>query len=71
MGGRGKRAGRGREEGGVDARVAQGEEGGEVEGDDHYGNLGLRQMWRVGEEGLSEWAVRSPNEVYALMQKGA
>ena len=22
-------------------------------------------------EGLSEWAVRSPNEVYALMQKGA
>ena len=22
-------------------------------------------------EGLSEWAVRSPNEVYSLMQKGA
>jgi hypothetical protein len=22
-------------------------------------------------EGLSEWAVRSPNEIYSLMQKGA
>lgn len=22
-------------------------------------------------EGLSEWAVRTPNEVYSLMQKGA
>ena len=22
-------------------------------------------------EGLSEWAVRSPNEIYSLMQRGA
>ena len=25
----------------------------------------------VSVEGLSEWAVRSPNEIYSLMQRGA
>ncbi len=36
-------------------------------------NLAIREDRRKGVfvEGLSEWAVRSPNEIYSLMRKGA
>lgn len=36
-------------------------------------NLQIREDKKKGVfvEGLSEWAVRSPNEIYALMQKGS
>lgn len=36
-------------------------------------SLGIREDKKRGifVEGLSEWAVRSPNEIYSLMQKGA